>query len=118
MVLSGNVAREAGVLDWSLSATVSNWQPMAGVSIDTLEITLDSQGLGLDATGAVAGLAGIHLVGDYAFGSDTFELSADVPDGDTVAFGDELCGAELQRDLLGGFEIEPALRLVGLRDVE
>ena len=77
--LSGTVARDAMGLDWSLSASIENWQPVPFLTADSLMVTLSDAGIEFETMVDLLGIEGIRLVGDFLFESKTYAILATVP---------------------------------------
>lgn len=77
--LAGVVDGTDQQVDFSLSLTVNDWQPVDFLTVPQLSIVLDPTGLTLDATADIAGIVGVRIQGDYDFGTSTYRLAADAP---------------------------------------
>ena len=63
--------------EYSLATTINNWQPVPAVDIESLTVELDSNGVSLETTADLAGLADVHLLGDYDFSTKTYSIAAE-----------------------------------------
>ncbi len=115
--LSGTLSRSPAGLDWSLSATVANWQPVPFLTVDSLAVSLGPQGIRFETTADIAGINDIHLQGDFRFDDKTYQVTADAAVDWTPVEGVNLTGVLFTitnrnpDDSPGGTRIEAAADL-------